>query len=430
MTIRNLYPDIKPTLSLNFAKVKALDPRITFTRASSATYIDGQGIWKQATNNQARFDHDPVTGESLGLLIEEQRTNLLLRSEEFNDAAWLKSEATIDPNSVVSPSGLLDADTLIATTTVANHFTRPSTLIAAVDGNVFTASYYVKSAGALRCRLSFEGTTWVGGVQPVTNFNLSNTTVYGQTASVSSASIVPVGNGWFRVSITTFAAVGSFNTRIAIWIANPDGSNSGFAGDGTSGIYIWGAQLEVGAFATSYIQTVASQVTRSADAASMTGTNFSSWFGGAPNGSVYVEASSYGLVGASANDRRHYFSLSDTATGASGPNFFFVYGVTNGVGTVVRSNGDTVTTTAGSGVTSLSNGQAVKYATSYTFDTISRATNSTLGTDISRLVTSGQFSRLTVGAQSDGIRVLNGTIKKLAFYPQRLTNTQLQALTK
>ena len=74
------YPNIKPTLNLNFAKTKILDPRITFTRNSIGTYFDQYGVMKTAQANQARFDHDPVTGESLGLLIEESRTNLLLNS--------------------------------------------------------------------------------------------------------------------------------------------------------------------------------------------------------------------------------------------------------------------------------------------------------------------------------------------------------------
>ena len=71
------YPSIRPTLDLNFAATKVLDDRITFTRDGVGTYIDENGILKYASNNTPRFDHDPVTGESLGLLIEESRTNIL-----------------------------------------------------------------------------------------------------------------------------------------------------------------------------------------------------------------------------------------------------------------------------------------------------------------------------------------------------------------
>jgi hypothetical protein len=80
MTIKSLYPSIRPTLNLDFAKTKSLDPRITFTRASTATYVGSNGLIQTAASGVARFDHNPTTGESLGLLVEPARTNLLLNS--------------------------------------------------------------------------------------------------------------------------------------------------------------------------------------------------------------------------------------------------------------------------------------------------------------------------------------------------------------
>jgi len=80
MTIKSLYPSIRPTLNLDFAKTKSLDPRITFTRASTATYVGSNGLIQIAASGVARFDHNPTTGESLGLLVEPARTNLLLNS--------------------------------------------------------------------------------------------------------------------------------------------------------------------------------------------------------------------------------------------------------------------------------------------------------------------------------------------------------------
>jgi hypothetical protein len=69
MTIKNLYPSQRPSLDLNFARTKRLDPRITYSRASSGTYVDENGLIQSVATNVARFDHDPVTGESLGLLV-------------------------------------------------------------------------------------------------------------------------------------------------------------------------------------------------------------------------------------------------------------------------------------------------------------------------------------------------------------------------
>lgn len=81
MTIKNLYPTQRPALDLNFARAKRLDPRVSLTRASVGTYVGNDGLIKYAAAGEARFDHDPVTGESLGLLREDSRSNLLLNSE-------------------------------------------------------------------------------------------------------------------------------------------------------------------------------------------------------------------------------------------------------------------------------------------------------------------------------------------------------------
>ena len=78
MTIKALYPTVRPTLNLDFAKTKALDPRITFTRASTGTYVGANGLIQTAASGAARFDHNPTT--------EEARTNLVLRSDAFSDA--------------------------------------------------------------------------------------------------------------------------------------------------------------------------------------------------------------------------------------------------------------------------------------------------------------------------------------------------------
>jgi hypothetical protein len=79
MTIKPLYPSSDPTLDLNFAGARALDPRVTFTRSSVATRVGPDGLLQTVAPNVARFDHSPTTRESLGLLVEEQRTNLLLQ---------------------------------------------------------------------------------------------------------------------------------------------------------------------------------------------------------------------------------------------------------------------------------------------------------------------------------------------------------------
>ena len=119
------YPTIKPSLNLNFARSRALDPRITFTRSTIATYVGRDGLIKYAGVNEPRFDHDPDTLESLGLLIEESRTNIALYSQEFNNVYWNKSGGgnpgtAVTANQAVAPDGTITADYIDYTTAIAN----------------------------------------------------------------------------------------------------------------------------------------------------------------------------------------------------------------------------------------------------------------------------------------------------------------------
>ena len=103
-------PTIRPSLNLDFANTKYLDSRVTFSRTSTATYYDQYGTLQTAAMGEARFDYDPATGEAKGLLIEEQRTNLLTYSEQFDNAAWIKTRLSVDANNTTAPDGTLTAD--------------------------------------------------------------------------------------------------------------------------------------------------------------------------------------------------------------------------------------------------------------------------------------------------------------------------------
>lgn len=247
------YPDCKPILNLDFANTKTLDPRITYERAFKATRINEFGLIEEVGANVPRFDHDPETLECKGLLIEESRTNLLTHSNQFDDAYWWKLQASVIPYASNAPDGSLTMSKIVPDVTDNHHLIRPSTLIlSAEDGKEYTVSAFARAGGYDRFRLSFETTSWVGGVQPAAILNLSTGVVYGASASVTSHTVRHIGNGVYRFSITV-KAVGNFDTRIGIWVGNPDGPNLPYQGDGSSGIYIYGAQLEEGSFPTSYI---------------------------------------------------------------------------------------------------------------------------------------------------------------------------------
>ncbi len=188
-----------------------------------------------AASNVARFDHNPTTGESLGLLIEESRTNLLTYSEQFNNAAWNKSSATITANAITAPDGAVSADLTAMTNTI--HVLRQ--LVTVAESATYTFSFYAKRGTATDLKYSVYNVT-------------AGTAIIGATSYFSQTS----SSGWTRISVTFTTPAGC--TSIYVYPLR----DSGVTGD----VYIWGAQLEAGSFPTSYIPTTTAQVTRAKDA--------------------------------------------------------------------------------------------------------------------------------------------------------------------
>jgi len=352
------------------------------TTAAITNYIPAL---QTAASGVARFDHNPTTGESLGLLIEEQRVNLLTYSEDFSNAAWNAfGTKTVTTNSTIAPDGTLSADYL---SSPDNNGMQQTISISA--STAYTYSIYAKAYVGTSIRMSY---TTTGG---------TGTTVAVNTVISTGQA---VGNGWFRIPITFTSAVG--NTGVVIRVQT----------DTTAGIFIWGAQLEAGAFATSYIPTVASQVTRSPDAASLTGTNFSSWYR-ADEGTVYTETFNAQTVPSGtfpgvwrmndgANNNRISLYITSAAT---------YVGVVRGgsaQGTTVN-----IITTAN---TSLKN--------AYVYKSKDLAMSTNAGTVAT--VSSGEIPILTQFLLSSGDEAGRQLWhKKIAYYPKRLTNAELQGLT-
>jgi hypothetical protein len=366
-----------------------------------------------ALDNVARFDHNPVTGESLGLFVEEQRTNLLLRSEEFSNASWTKTASSITANIIVAPDGTLTADKVVEDTTASTTHLVISTATAVTTGTVYTGSVYLKAAERGFALVVFG----VGASQAIpgpagVSVNLSSGAVAAVVGSVTSFTSTPVGNGWYRVTVTA-SATSTASTNFSVYLST-DGvwANRSFTGDGYSGLYLWGAQLEAGAFATSYIPTVASQVTRSADAASMTGANFSSWYNQA-EGTVYSEFRPIGITTAN-----RLFSIDDGTSSIQSRALTSATWEINASTTPTVSIFDLYT----SGVLN-------KMALGMKFNDYGCVFNATPEVaDTSAGVLVGA-NRLSIGCHLASAGQLNGHIKKLSYYPLRLPAAQLQALT-
>ena len=377
-----------------------------YTATTTAAITNYIPALQTAASGVARFDHNPTTGESLGLLIEEQRTNLVQYSEQVDNAYWSKIAVSVTANAVVSPDGTLTADKLTPSATNDQHVAYKQSLIS--SGSV-TMSVYAKAGEYTWLFLSDTL-----GANNGAYFNLA-TGALGTVGSNATATITPVGNNWYRCTVTTTA---TSTSGIGLYVASANNTVV-FTGNGFSGIYIWGAQLEAGAYATSYIPTVASQVTRSADSASMTGTNFSSWFR-TDEGTVYAEATTYSTPSYVAIS-----SINDSALPAANR---FAHGINSSVTNLyVVTNSSTAVNAITSGGTIMTNKVFGKSAYCYKANDFAISGNgATVQTDTSGAIPI--VNQLFIGNDEESRR-LNGSIKKLAYYPKRLTNAELQGLT-
>jgi hypothetical protein len=422
---QNVFPSVRPTLDLDFANSKTLDPRITFTRASGGSYVGADGLIKYAGVNEARFDHDPSTGESLGLLVEEARTNLLLRSEEF-DVVWTTFASSIE-STILAPDGTMTGVKLKEDTTQNEHrvgqFSGGGTTT-----NAVTFSVFLKASERTKVRLAFSIlNNWVGGGGAAVIFDLMAGTAIPNNSTPTNFSITPFPNGWYRCSITG-TPITTITPNCVIFIYT---TTFNYTGDGTSGIYVWGAQLEQGAFPTSYIPTLGSTRTRAADNASITGKNFSEWYR-QDEGTVLVNLSKRvpfhtdyinprtGLVAITqAMFRGIYIDYRKDAIRVDGTSR---NSATSFLAAIIN--------------TSSKSPNILKSALSYsiinsTFSFISNLSQNVNSQTLSPTVNKDLFiGRSVASGTGSGSQYTNGTISRLTYFPKRLPNEQLIALTR
>lgn len=246
-------PIIRPSLLLNFASSKQVDPRITFNRASSASYFDGLGVMRMAASNEPRIDHDPLTGECKGLLIEGARSNLLL----YTELQGTSVAATAITNTAAAPDGTITADTAIEDATNAEHYILDHNTTP-VAGTTYTFSAFVKDGPGANRSLYLRV---AGGAIAGIYFNPRTKTASSPGgANYVSSGFAELPNGWFRVWVTYTAP--STTTAIHRIQLLDDILNTIYTGNGTSGLYIWGLQCEEGSFPTSYIPSTDSFTSR------------------------------------------------------------------------------------------------------------------------------------------------------------------------
>lgn len=418
-----------PSLDLRFAENKNLldaatgRALVTFIRASSGTYVGSDGYIKTAATNEPRFAHNAASGDCLGLLVEEQRTNSIRNNTMVGAVAG--TPGTL-PTNWFQTIGTGLASQVIGTGS-QNGISYIDIKISGTAGD--TAGWNLNFDGSTQVAAS-SGQSWVG--------SLYLAIIGGSTAGTSSQFFRVIertgAGGYVTESNASWSAAGSsLNSSSQLSVVRSSmGATTGFVQFGVYFNTINGAaiditlrigmpQLELGAFATSVIPTTTAAATRSADVASITGTNFSSWYN-QTEGTVFAQA--LGVNNVSGSTRR-YCEISD---GTAAERYLIGYSATNNTRLLVTDNNSAVAdiTSAASPGNSITN-----CAGGYKLNSFQLAVNGTLGVED----TAGgvpTVSQLNIGIDSANTAnaYLNGTIRRLAYWSTRLTNTTLQQMTQ
>jgi hypothetical protein len=387
----------------------------TVYTATTATAVNTYTPTLQvAAINAPRFDYNPTTRESLGLFTEQASTNLALYSSAFDNAAWTKDGSTITPTAAISPDGTQNAQLMVLSNANVLHGVRQTVTMTA--SSVYTVSVYAKSSGQQFFQIFLN----TGSV-------FCNYDLIGGTAGTASGSGSPVGsiqnagNGWYRCAVT-FTASANSAVQLLAAASLLAGSASTVLGNGFNGYLIWGAQVELAPSATSYIATVASAQTRTVDSASMTGTNFTSWYNYS-GGTVYVEAATGNFA---ATNIPYVLAIGDGTSG----NTVAIYYSGSGVGTQVRVNSASLQNAVVALPTAIANNTF--YKTAYYYSTAGTGVSSAgqVATTTSTSVSMPAANQINIANTGYTLgSPLNGRIKKFAYYPLPLTNTQIQSLS-
>ena len=366
--------------------------------------VSGTPLLRTAAINEPRLEYD-ASGNPLGLLIEEARSNLFRYSQALSNVSH--SLITTD-NATVSPDGTQNASLCIPTSANVEHYIDDQTVIAGTD---YAISCFAKY-GSGSYLLSFRGSA-IGGDAP--QFNLQTGTVVNEGASSvwSNTKIEDVGNGWYKCS-----SVGNPNSAspLRFQIIRSDAAVS-FIGDGT-GHYIWGAQVETGAFPTSYIPTSGSTVTRAADIASLPVERFAY---NQDQGSIVCH---FNYFFESGNSKRAYEFSDGTDNNVIR---MLDHNNVNQLQASVKSGNAVVAGILINAPTMLS---GVKTFQSYKLNGYSGGADGTLAGIDSNGASPIGIHKLNIGSRRDGTANMSGYITSLQYYPKKLTNEELELLTQ
>jgi hypothetical protein len=401
------------------AQLEQRSAATAYTATTTVPITNYVPVLLTAAAGVARFDANPVTGLSLGLLIEGARTNLRLFSQDISNAnGYGTTSSTLTTINIQTPISGVTTATLATLNAGANpgnasdgwNFSSTSL----TNSTVYTQSIYAKPAGTTTFRLRSNVTG------ALFDFALTGSgTAPTASGELTAATIQSVGNSWYRLTWTFTTTTSAPGNRMDYWALKTN------IADGVTGMWVTGAQLEAGAFATTYIATAGTTQTREADTAAMTGTNFSSWYN-AGEGTFFLEGT-YEYQGASS------FPRLLAAVGDPNSDEISIYTRTTGVD--VPTAGQTFFSIT-VGLTQVGDmnpsGQTVQGSTKSTF---AYELNDLAATTFTRPVITDNTSiipvctALRIYGQARFQSQPTGIVKKIAYYNVRLTNAQLATLT-
>lgn len=378
-------------------------------RASTARSFDNAGILTRQDADTPRFDHDPATGLSLGLLIEESRTNVLLWSSEIGN--WARDNLTISANSEMAPDGTVSADSLVEPNDMAKQH-RAKQIISVSEGRRYTLSAYARSSNR-GARLLL----WNGAWSAALNVDLQTGSVLSTGGmALVAGSVEPAGNAWYRLMLTVDAPTTDI-AQVMLYTLGP-GNSASYDGDGVSSVAYWGVQLEEGGTASSLIETSQSPVTRVADNAH---SDTLGWLV-AGQGTLFVEATWTNLSDTS-------FNAYAAALRRNGSNLLGIRSAhfTNG-GVQAVSVVDAQQQAPLFGGTPMQ-GVSRRMAFAYASDDFALSVD---GAEVVRDESGqvpGPVTELAIGQLGGGAGQLNGHIRRLIYYPVRLGDAALREMT-
>lgn len=404
----------KPAVS--WSLLSCLPTGTVFTRASTGTRTNASGMIEALTNNEPRFDYDPVTHEPRGLLMEEQRTNSVFPS--VIDAAgtgWTLTRVTAG-NAIAAPDGSLSMRQIIETTDSFLHGAY-SNSVSITAGEDNTVSFYAKAGTETVVQVAFNATVFT--TNPYANFDLVNGVL--GTVSGCSATITHVGSGVYRCTVTATPTVSTTGNAIIVLFANNNPASPrvpSYTGTGKY-FYLWGCQREVASFASSYIPTTDAAATRAVE--NLTTTDMP-WLN-ATQGTMLVEVDAAGPTNVTTSSYTAGFDNGGIS------NAIILYHSSSFIplGAVLLSG---VVKASASGST-LPKNTPFKQALSYVSGGSKTACRGVLLGDGALLYTAipTGLARLSLGNRYDGARPMTGHLRGFKYWNRALSNAELQRIT-